>query len=131
MTCDLRCDLSWRMHRCIIYQAGFVEIKSMTCAFTERGFNSSSLITLLLDFSFGFGPTSECLLPSGICSFPGPERANEVAYWGTLGFPVLRHLSELAQIHVHCINDAIQPSHPLSSPSPPAFYLSQHQGLFQ
>ena len=35
------------------------------------------------------------------------------------------------QTHVHCISDAIQPSHPLSSPSPPAFNLSQHQGLFQ
>ena len=46
------------------------------------------------------------------------------------GFPVLHHLLELAQTHVHWVNDAIQPSHPLSSPSPPAFHLSQHQGLF-
>ena len=38
---------------------------------------------------------------------------------------------ELAQTHVHRIGDAIQPSHPLSSPSPPAFNLSQHQGLFK
>ena len=45
------------------------------------------------------------------------------------GFPVLHHLPELAQTHVHWVGDAIQPSHPLSSPSPPAFYLSQH--LFQ
>ena len=47
------------------------------------------------------------------------------------GFPVLHHLPEFAQTHVHRIGDAIQPSHPLSSPSPPAFNLSQHQGLFQ
>ena len=47
------------------------------------------------------------------------------------GFLVLHHLPELAQIHVHWVGDAIQPSHPLSSPSPPAFSLSQHQGLFQ
>ena len=47
------------------------------------------------------------------------------------GFPVLHHLLELAQIHVQGVGDAIQPSHPLSSPSPPAFNLSQHQGLFQ
>ena len=40
-------------------------------------------------------------------------------------------LPELAQTHVHWVGDAIQPSHPLSSPSPPAFNLSQHQGLFQ
>ena len=38
---------------------------------------------------------------------------------------------ELAHTHVHQVADAIQPSHPLSSPSPPAFNLSQHQGLFQ
>ena len=48
----------------------------------------------------------------------------------TPDFPVLYHLSEFAQTHVHCVGDAIQPSHPLSSPSPPAFNLSQHQGLF-
>ena len=49
----------------------------------------------------------------------------------TQGFPVLHHFLEFAQTHVHWISDAIQPSHPLSSPSPPAFNLSQHQGLFQ
>ena len=47
------------------------------------------------------------------------------------GFPVHHHLPELAQTHVHWVSDAIQPSHPLWSPSPPAFNLSQHQGLFQ
>ena len=47
------------------------------------------------------------------------------------GFPVHYQLPELAQIHVHLVSDTIQPSHPLSSPSPPAFDLSQHQGLFQ
>ena len=47
----------------------------------------------------------------------------------TPGFPVLYHLPELAQTHVHGVSDAIQPSHPLLSPSPPAFNLSQHQGL--
>ena len=49
----------------------------------------------------------------------------------TLGFPVLHHLPELAQIHVHQVGDAIQPSHLLSSPSPPALNLCQHQGLSQ
>ena len=46
-------------------------------------------------------------------------------------FLVLHYLPEFAQTHVHWIGDAIQPSHSLSSPSPPAFSLSQHQGLFQ
>ena len=49
----------------------------------------------------------------------------------TPGFPVNHQLSELAQTHVHRVGDAIQPSHPLPSPSPPAFNLTQHQGLFQ
>ena len=47
------------------------------------------------------------------------------------GFPVHHQLLEPTQTHVHHIGDAIQPSHPLSSPSPPTFNLSQHQGLFQ
>ena len=49
----------------------------------------------------------------------------------TSGFPVPHHLPEFAQVHVYWVGDAIQPSHPLSSPSPPAFNLSQHQGIFQ
>ena len=49
----------------------------------------------------------------------------------TSGFPVLRYLPEFAQTNVHRVGDAIQPPHPLSSPSPPTLSLSQHQGLFQ
>ena len=46
-------------------------------------------------------------------------------------FPVLHYLPEFAQTHVHWVGDAIQPSHLLSPPSPPALSLPQHQGLFQ
>ena len=49
----------------------------------------------------------------------------------TLALPVHHQLLESTQSHVHRVGDAIQPSHPLSSPSPPALNLSQHQGLFQ
>ena len=49
----------------------------------------------------------------------------------TPGFPVYHQLPDLTQTHVHRVGDAMQPSHPLSSPSPPALNLSQHQGLFQ
>ena len=49
----------------------------------------------------------------------------------TPGFPILHCLPEFAQTHVHWVGDAIQPSHPLSSPSPLALHHSQHQGLFQ
>ena len=49
----------------------------------------------------------------------------------TPGLPVHHQLPELTKTHVHWVGDAIQPSHPLSSPSPPTFNLSQHQGLFK
>ena len=49
----------------------------------------------------------------------------------TPGLPVHHQLPEPTQTHVHRVSDAIQPSHLLSSPSPPAFNLAQHQGLFQ
>ena len=49
----------------------------------------------------------------------------------TPGLPVHHHLPEFTQTHVHRVHDAIQPSHPLSSPSPPAPNPSHHQSLFQ
>ena len=51
--------------------------------------------------------------------------------YSTLNFPVHHQLPELAWTHVHWLSDTIQPSHPLSSTSPPNFSLSQHQSLFQ
>ena len=63
------------------------------------------------------------------------ESPSRVWLWpqdrSTPGLPALHHLPEPAQTHVHRVGDAIQPPHPLSSPSPPALNLSQHQGLFQ
>ena len=47
------------------------------------------------------------------------------------GLSVPYHLPEFAQVHIHWISDAIQPSHPLSPPAPPALNLVQHQHLFQ
>ena len=49
----------------------------------------------------------------------------------TPGLPVHHQLPEFTRTHVHRVSNAIQPSHPLSSPSPPALNLSQHQGLFK
>ena len=49
----------------------------------------------------------------------------------TPGLSVHHQLPEFTQTHVHWVSDAIQPSHPLSSPSPPTYNLSQHQGLFK
>ena len=60
----------------------------------------------------------------------GPTLCDPMHY-STPGFPVHHQLLDFTQTHVHWVSDAIQPSHPLSSPSPPAFNLSQHQGLFK
>ena len=60
----------------------------------------------------------------------GPALCNPMNH-STLGLPVHHQLQEFTQTHVHWVGDAIQPSHPLLSPSPPALNLSQHQGLFQ
>ena len=65
-----------------------------------------------------------CLVAKSCLTF-----CNPMAY-SMPGFPVLHHLLEFAQTHVHWVSDAIQPSHSLSFPSP-AFNLSQHQSLFQ
>ena len=51
--------------------------------------------------------------------------------YSTPGLPVHHQLPEFTQTHIHRVGDAIQPSHPLSSPSPPAANPSQHQSLFQ
>ena len=56
-------------------------------------------------------------------------RLCDVMDCSTPGLPVHHQLPEFTQTHVHWVGDAIQPSHPLSSPSPPAFNLSQRQGL--
>ena len=55
---------------------------------------------------------------------------NDPVDCSTPGRPVHHQLLEFTQTHVHLVGDAIQPSHPMSSPSP-AFNLSQHQGVFQ
>ena len=59
-----------------------------------------------------------------------PTLSSPIGY-STLGLLVPHHLPKFAQVHVCCIGDAIQPSHPLMPSSPSAFNLSQHQGLFQ
>ena len=62
-----------------------------------------------------------CSVPKSCPTFCNPMDCS------TPGFPVLHYLLDFTQTRVHRVSDAIQPSHPLSSPSPPAFNLSQHQ----
>ena len=77
-----------------------------------------------------------CLLAiSAMCQFSSVAQSS-LTLWdpmdcSTPGFPVHHQLPEPTQTHVHRVNDAIQLSHPLLSPSPPALNLSQYQGLFK
>ena len=64
------------------------------------------------------------------CAFSSVAQSCPTLF-STPGLPVYHQLLKSTQTHVHWVGDAIQPSHPLSSPSPPTFHLSQHQGLFQ
>ena len=78
-----------------------------------QSFSHVRLVSTPFQFQFSLSVVSDSMN----CSIPG--------------FPVHHQLPELTQSHVPWIGNAIQPSHPLSSPYPPAFNLSQHQGLFQ
>ena len=84
----------------------------------EAGESSAKMVSIPIQFSYCSASQSCPTLCNPMdCSMPG--------------FLVLNHLLESAKIHVHWVGDAIQPSHPPLPPSPPAFNLSQHQGLFQ
>ena len=88
------------------------------------------------------GRTLKDELPRLVCSqYATGDQFNSVAQScptlcdpmnrSTPGLPVHHQLPEFTQTHIHRVSDAIQPSHPLSSPSPPAPNPSQHQSLFQ
>ena len=85
---------------------------------TARRSNQS----ILKDISSGFSFSSVAQSCPTLCD---PKNHS------TPGLPVHHELPEFTQTHVHRVRDAIQPSHPLSSPSPPAPNPSQHQSLFQ
>ena len=77
---------------------------------------------------FGLGPPVSVQFSSVTQSYP--TLCNPVDC-SKLGLPVHHQFPEFTQTHAHRVGDANQPSHPLSSPSPPALNLSQHQGLFK
>ena len=85
------------------------------------------------------GVLREINLPSGITNISSVSQFSQLSRVqlcdsmnrSTPGLPFHQQLPEFTQTHVHRVSDAIQPSHPLSSPSPPAPDPSQHQGLFQ
>ena len=73
---------------------------------------------------------SDCTIFSSVQSLSRVQLCDLINH-SSPGLPVHHQLPESTQTHVHWVGDAIQPSHPLSSPSPPAINLSQHQGLFK
>ena len=76
----------------------------------------------LRELTTGFSVQFSCSVVSALC---------DLMDCSIPGLPFLHCLPELAQTHVHHVGDTIQQSHPLSSPSPPVFNISQHQGLSQ
>ena len=89
-------------------------------SFSPQPFTSSLFSAICKPFSVQFSSVTQSCLT--LCD---PMDCS------TPGFPVHHQLLLFTQTHVHWVGDAIQPSHPLSSPSPPALSLSQHQGLFK
>ena len=81
--------------------------------------------------SASFFPGVNAVLTNFRCSVQLCPTLCDPMDWNTLGLAVHQQLPDFTQTHVHWVSDAFQPSHPLSSPSPPAFNLSQHQGLFK
>ena len=100
------------------------EFKAIKCLLYRR-FSAShqrEADIIMKGFSAFLGMWFSCSVMSNSC---------DLVDYSTPGFPVLGYLPEFAHTHAHWVGDAIQPSHPLSPPSPPALSLSQHQGLFQ
>ena len=106
-------ELKWGLLHCkrILYQLGYQRIGPIGKEIISQGDTISSV-----QFS--------SVAQSCLTLFDPMNRS-------TLGLPVHHQLPEFTQTHVHRVNDAIQTSHPLSSPFPPAPNPSQHQSLFQ
>ena len=115
--------LRYSLENKLVYFLTFRDFQEM---YLEYQFN----FTLISSVQFSRPAMSNSLQPHELQHARLPSLCNPMNC-STPGFPVLQQLPEPAQTHVHHIPDAIQPSHPLLSPSPPTFRLSQHQGLFQ
>ena len=108
------------------------------CLPWSDGTRGMIFIFLMLSFKPAFSFSSFILSRSSLVSlqFSSVQSLSRVQLYdpmdcSMLGLPVHHQLLELTQTYVHWVDDAIQPSHSLSAPSPPTFNLPQHQGLFQ
>ena len=110
---DWETELNWVVHKFYFFlvQSGRLNISKNLFSFR---------LSILLPYSVQFSSV--------------PQSCPTICYLmnhSTPGLPVHHQLPEFTQTHAHRVSDAIQPPHPLSSPSPPAPNPSQHQGLFQ
>ena len=108
--------------------------------FPTQGSNLCLLLGRQILYHWATWETPESLLVVFNLPNPSPQFSSVTQSYPTLcdpmnhstpGLPVHHQLPEFTQTHVHWVSDTIQPSHPLSSPSPPAPNPSQHQSLFQ
>ena len=102
-------------------------VHSLCCMFISSPY--CSFIQVFIDASYAPNMLSGSVQLSPV-TYLCPTLCNPMDC-GMPGFPVHHQLPELAQTRIHRVRDAIKLSHPLLSPSPPAFNLFQHQGLFQ
>ena len=122
--------VSFKTHRIRIFQGrakafcggSFVVRMTPGCPDRVKIFLSVSVRVFLNEISIWISCCSVAQLCPTLC---------DPMNYSTAGFPIIHHLPGFAQTHVHWVSDAIQAFRPVSSPSAPAFHLSQHQGLFQ
>ena len=116
----------------------------LTCEFEKSGQHCFLQATYVTHWALRFSQMEDLILPSALRTFIFSNISVQFSsftqscptLWdpmnrSTPGLPVHHQLPEFTQTNVHQVGDAIQPSHPLSSPSPPAPNPSQHQSLFQ
>ena len=115
--------LEFRQSYVMAWAVGTVFYAWMLWCFIEKGY---------VQVCFMLCSLRPYICKSWIIKFVSPlEAVPECPFRVLPSEPYIHQLLELAQIHVHRVSDAIQPSRPLSSPSPPSFNISQYQGLFQ
>ena len=114
-------------HCSILYRVFFAN--HLVVQFFVQRLKSSSLILCNLISSFSNGSEKD-LEDFSLVTQSCPTLCNPMNH-STPGLPLYHQVPAFTQTHVHWVGDAIQPFHPLSSPSPPALNLSQHQGLFK
>ena len=125
----LKCSLSFMFCDCFLY-AWMCVWGEVICVYVS--YLWIILYHFLFILSFLFLPIALLLFSHSVVATVNKIRGLSLCDpmdCSTPSFPVLHHLPEFLQTHVYWVSDAIQPSHLLSS-SPPAFNLSQHQGLF-